>query len=461
MKTFTVTLRQHTPLIHFQHDQEEATLRASEVKPKLDKFIVTNLFDDQFEKCKKYLVGYKRLADIARQEKLDERLRQKFEQENFRALAYKMRLIPLGEVENWDMNEPDLDPRTGLPKTKRSASHPRPIVKLKPYPAFFANMDADYENPAEYKRFSYVENIRMQLIFTDEEDTLCEWVKNPGLVSGFFFMHNFGMRSSKGFGSFYPAEDDAMYVPRVSSYAFDFKWNPKISSAGNYKKLFETVDLCHKALRSGIHLKNREGETLFYFKSLLRTYCQDKWGADWGKKKIQDFLSGTGTDPDPDKKYYDVKDLMGFSTQESWRVGYEGSPTIQKSIAIRDADGTWRKATGSEAKALPERMQSPLLFKPIFDKEKRRCTISMKFVSGRVNMREFLASRKVCVSTSNRQAGEVFIDLPPSFKLSEFFAYIFDEAKIDISTYVSEDYHGHSNYRVLQRIFEDIQRNRS
>lgn len=30
------TLKQHTPIIHFQHDQYGATLRASEVKPKLD-----------------------------------------------------------------------------------------------------------------------------------------------------------------------------------------------------------------------------------------------------------------------------------------------------------------------------------------------------------------------------------------------------------------------------------------
>jgi hypothetical protein len=37
------TLKQHTPLIHFQHDQEGATLRATEVKPKLDKFVIEKL----------------------------------------------------------------------------------------------------------------------------------------------------------------------------------------------------------------------------------------------------------------------------------------------------------------------------------------------------------------------------------------------------------------------------------
>lgn len=43
MKTLTVKLKQHTPLIHFQHDQYGATLRASEVKPKLDKFLIERL----------------------------------------------------------------------------------------------------------------------------------------------------------------------------------------------------------------------------------------------------------------------------------------------------------------------------------------------------------------------------------------------------------------------------------
>ncbi len=43
MEKITITLKQHTPLLHFQSTQDGATLRASEVKPKLDKFILTKL----------------------------------------------------------------------------------------------------------------------------------------------------------------------------------------------------------------------------------------------------------------------------------------------------------------------------------------------------------------------------------------------------------------------------------
>lgn len=49
MNTLTVKLRQHTPLIQFQADQEGATLRASEVKPRLDKFIKSIISYEQYK----------------------------------------------------------------------------------------------------------------------------------------------------------------------------------------------------------------------------------------------------------------------------------------------------------------------------------------------------------------------------------------------------------------------------
>ena len=51
MRKLTVILRQHTPLIHFQHYQDNATLRASEVKPQLDRFLLTQLGDGDYEQA--------------------------------------------------------------------------------------------------------------------------------------------------------------------------------------------------------------------------------------------------------------------------------------------------------------------------------------------------------------------------------------------------------------------------
>ena len=49
MNRLEIKLKQHTPLIHFQHDQEGATLRASEVKPKLDRFVLTRLGQGNYQ----------------------------------------------------------------------------------------------------------------------------------------------------------------------------------------------------------------------------------------------------------------------------------------------------------------------------------------------------------------------------------------------------------------------------
>lgn len=57
-------LKQHTPLIHFQHSDEGATLRASEVKPKLDEFIWGQWINKEstpeaaFDRYKEYVTGY-------------------------------------------------------------------------------------------------------------------------------------------------------------------------------------------------------------------------------------------------------------------------------------------------------------------------------------------------------------------------------------------------------------------
>ncbi len=41
----TFKLKQHTPIIHFRYDQTGATLRATELKPKLDKFVLFSQVD--------------------------------------------------------------------------------------------------------------------------------------------------------------------------------------------------------------------------------------------------------------------------------------------------------------------------------------------------------------------------------------------------------------------------------
>jgi len=48
---YTTTLKQHTPIIHFQANQSGATLRATELKPKFDKFLL-KYYRNEVEKFK-------------------------------------------------------------------------------------------------------------------------------------------------------------------------------------------------------------------------------------------------------------------------------------------------------------------------------------------------------------------------------------------------------------------------
>ena len=83
MRKLTVILRQHTPLIHFQHYQDNATLRASEVKPQLDRFLLTQLGDGDYEtgieraRIKEWLIG----------------------DGNHPALNYQMKISPMDDIE--------------------------------------------------------------------------------------------------------------------------------------------------------------------------------------------------------------------------------------------------------------------------------------------------------------------------------------------------------------------------
>lgn len=59
---FEVRLKQHTPMIHFQHDQVGATLRATEVKPKLDRYVQRHLTGRQDERLR-YQVNIRAVGD--------------------------------------------------------------------------------------------------------------------------------------------------------------------------------------------------------------------------------------------------------------------------------------------------------------------------------------------------------------------------------------------------------------
>ncbi|MEO0556088.1 MAG: hypothetical protein AAF149_23090 [Bacteroidota bacterium] len=151
MHKLTFTLKQHTPLIHF-HSEVDASLRATELKPKLDNFLHANT-----EVEKKWKINGQ---DIA--------------------LDYKLKISSY-EVQL------------------------KPIKKGDQVPCFFGNMGADYDSSPKYLSMT---KVPVTLQFSSFNHELLITIKKH--FPDFIARTNFGTRQSKGYGSYYleqPSDD--------------------------------------------------------------------------------------------------------------------------------------------------------------------------------------------------------------------------------------------------------------
>ncbi|WP_373730919.1 hypothetical protein [Bacteroides heparinolyticus] len=488
MHTLKVTLKQHTPLIHFQHDQEGATLRASEVKPKLDKFILTKLGGKEG-----YQKGLKTAIEkgwIINNGKND-----------CKALNYKMRITPAIDMEDLQIYEMNVQEKIRIRnknqceiKRKYSKKYRRQIPSLTSYPLFFGNMDIDYESDnAELKRLAFASYVDMELLFIERGiSTPLYSFFTKELICEFFLKTNFGSRQSKGFGSFYVDEEDQdWYVKPCTNYSFNINVVDELEEDGDiedeFRYLFSNIDLFYKTLRGGINLKDRSGYTTFYFKSLAFMYAKDLLKGHWDKRAVKEQFYNNGrrfttiakdgekitTEIDSLPKQidehgddcepltihfdesYDIRDMLGFSTNEEW-MSFKDS--IEKKSAIV-AEGKPRFPNRNEA--LPvERMQSPLLFKPIYN-EDGTYTIFLVFQDDKIGMENFKKQQKICFYSKNERdkndiSKRFMLDIPNAFSLQEYFDYIFNTLNFDISKHVEIQYHGCREYRILEDIYSQL-----
>jgi len=496
MHKLEITLKQHTPIIHFQHDQDGATLRASEVKPKLDRFILTKLGNGDYAqgietaRNRGWLIG----------------------KGEHPALNYKMRISPGVDIEDLQIYEMNVPEKKRIKKTnqyeikrKYSKKYRRQIPSLTSYPLFFGNMDIDYEmDNTEIKRLAFASYVYMDLIFLRRnERTPLSDIFTKESICEFLLKTNFGSRQSKGFGSFYVDEEDKdWYVEPSTMYSFN------INAVGRrlddeFKNLFNSIDLFYKTLRGGINLKDWNGNTIFYFKSLAFIYAKDQLNALWDKRAVKEefYNEGRRYDYIKDKhgniievkeidslekqcqehndddsgeplflnlfkdieknsnnktlNFCDIRDLLGFSTDEQW-MSFKDS--IEKKCAIV-TNGSPRFPNKNEV--LPvERMQSPLLFKPIYNGD-GSYTIFLVFQDDRVGMDNFKKQQKICFYSKNEKDANgrpkrFMLDIPNVFSLQGYFDYIFNILKFDISTHVETQYHKSREYKILEDIYSQL-----
>lgn len=345
----TFELCQHTPLLHFHAVQEGATLRASEVKPRFDRWLIDKVWKGDFEKCKRYLIGYGN--------KKEDDLRADFVA-GFRALNYKMRIIVEGER-----------------KIEKSHDLGKKDNMVSVCPMYFGNETNTVfaTNKVVIVLTEATKKLQMEERFM--EKCFIEFINS----------HNFGARSSKGYGSF------TIGVPSIK---------PCISLSKNldWRGVMNRIDLFYKTIRSGINFMSKDKTQGYYFKSMLYSYAQEKYkGSQWDKKVIKDLIMDKKTDSNK----IDVRDFMGFSTIEKWGA-YK--TTISKSI-----------------KGI-KRFASPIVFKPFKD-EKGNWNVFLIINEIPNNFK----NKEVVIKAESKSGVKTFNGMKTAsdFSVKDYFEYLF------------------------------------
>ena len=327
-------LVQHTPLIHFQHSEPHACLRATEVKPKLDRFLIEQLEkDDRFGdgRWKKWFVG-----DGSQQ-----------------SFDYMMRITP---------NSEQVERTQSIERAIARAEHRPPNANLHEiHKNYFGNI-ASGNNIQDTIRETFKESL-----FYKDGLTLTIRCFIPELLTfidehirGFFMMHNFGTRQRKGFGSFTVDINTQPNAPK----GFDLvgKYCPnayycKLDGNVNADALLDAVWVISAFLRSGFNRGEGNyvrGFVFRYFQREKNPLANDK---AFVKQQVLHNVYNEATRGEHlhpygnNVRYRYVRGLLGTNENSRFcRAPNAHTPVYD--IYTHSAEGI-------------ERFPSPLLFKPI------------------------------------------------------------------------------------------------
>lgn len=331
-------LVQHTPLIHFQHSEPHACLRATEVKPKLDRFLIEQLEKDgRFGdgRWKKWFVG-----DGSQQ-----------------SFDYMMRITP---------NSEQVERTHSIERAIARAEHRPPNANLHEiHKNYFGNM-ASGNNIQDTIRETFKESL-----FYKDGLTLTIRCFIPELLTfidehirGFFMMHNFGTRQRKGFGSF--TVDISTKPNEPKGFDLVGKYCPnayccKLGNDVNADALLDAVWVISAFLRSGFNRGEGNyvrGFVFRYFQREKNPIANDK---AFVKQQVlrnvyNEATRGEHLHPYGNNvRYRYVRGLLGTNENSRFCRAPRGETREDRTvhnIYIHSAEGV-------------ERFPSPLLFKPI------------------------------------------------------------------------------------------------
>ena len=265
-------LKQMTPMIHFQSDEPGAIIRASELKPKLDRFILSKVQENVSNDWYLCHDKYKR---------------------NNNALNYKVRITVNGTPIKSEERKLYREYKRELAKTtdekkikviKRAYQNNSGRINN----MYFGNMGND-EN--QYKEtIMYKGDISLTIICFIPE--LMKRIEE--CLEEFFLVTNFGTRQSKGFGGFIISKvydyNSLIQILQNAGYSFlyvDWEENVDFSEMGQLEKanyMLNCAKVVYSVMKSGIN--NKFGDEKGYIKGYIqREYLTDIGQTNCGSEK--------------------------------------------------------------------------------------------------------------------------------------------------------------------------------
>ena len=308
MTVNTYRLIQQTPMIHFQSSEDGATLRASEVKPKLDRFILKQLERERKAVPDEWYVSAEHPA-----------------------LNYKLRFRAEGTPRISNDAETFIGSNRVSPQ---SAQRYTPKIHAN----YFGNMvDLRGANSVAEKSA----RVRAAFKETLQYDTVVMTVVcfNGALLTEldrylpyFFALSAFGTRSSKGFGCFSvkgrAADDEALLkcCPLNIYYSVTYgKQSPN--------DLLNAIWVINGMMKGGFNFTFRNPND-YYKGHIFRYYTEKGVGGDKAFMKQRVLTRGSDTNPDSEERsryteFRFVRAMLGLPGGYEFKAGRNGEKTTR------------------------------------------------------------------------------------------------------------------------------------
>lgn len=372
-------LIQQTPLIHFQHDQKGATLRSTEVKPKLDRFIIKKMGAKE-NIPENWFVG------------------------ETNALNYKMRIVATEEPSYVKL---------GL-KTD--------------YDIFYGNTG----DSTSEKKGVLGNCLAVITCFVPELRK-----KINEVINEFFIVTNFGTMQNKGFGSFIVYESDtspavvATYLKAEygakECYCFTSAAPGRFNSNGD--KRFKDIKTVYGVMKSGINFGS-------YHRSFLFEYCHEvlKMGNEKAAMKQNEVSPWANNEPvkkptnernfwnfgGHDYKY--VRSILGIGERIEYITGFYYDEKPGKNGRPRGWVANKEKEVVKISNSEIERFASPIKFKVIGEK--------VYFFASRINPKILNQS----FTFTNSHSNSISLNTPERFDIDDFLHWFVNKYNLESLT---------------------------